>query len=415
MHFDVPRDLLPGKPFSAQPLPTLGGEALANLAQQLAVADVSAPDGEPLRPVATAAPAVIGRVGEGEPLLATDHALAAESGERLLRGLVALALLHGSPRAVLAIREDLWAPLSALRRRAAGLELPRFAPRYPLPARSLVCDLCERPGFAGADNELESMVVYDATTLVDVGAALDGEVVTQRAVSVVGAVQRPAVVRARIGTPIGELVAARGCADYGLTLYHNGALGGRRGDASQEVSPATRGVLVLPHRHPLALEETTPDADWPARCAAACVSCRTCTEVCPVALEGAPLQPHLLARIAACGELDPRASREAMLGALECIGCRVCNLSCPARVAPGALVRLAAARLAEQGVVLERPTPLRPLRERAQRRLPLSLAATQAGLADFATPAPRIVEGPGAPAASALVDQLLRPPPSPRR
>lgn len=406
---------VPSNAHTGQPLPALDDEALADLARQLAAAGVRAPDGAPLRPATTPTVAVIGRVGDIEPLFVTDLALAAEAGERLLRGLIALALLHGSPRAVLAIREDLWGPLAPLRRRCAQLELLRFAARHPLAARSLLCDLFEHPGFARDANELDAMVVFDATTLVDVGAGLDGDGAADRVVSVVGAVSHPAVVRVRIGTPLGELVAARGCADYGRVLYHNGALGGRRADPSDEVTRATRGVLVLPHRHPLVLEETTPATDWPARCAAACVHCRACTEVCPAALEGAPLQPHLLARTAACGELDPQTSRAVMLGALECLGCRVCDLCCPARVAPGALVRLAAERLAEQGVVLDRPTPLRPAPERAQRRLPLALAATQAGLAGFAPPAPTIVELPRAPTASTVLEQILRPPHGGRR
>jgi Na+-translocating ferredoxin:NAD+ oxidoreductase RnfC subunit len=360
------------------------------VARRLWQSGVGDPQG---RPLALADPpwhAVVGLVGDRMPLSLTDLSLAQTTPERLLRGLGALALLAGARHAWLAIRADWWDRLASLRALAASrrLILRPVPPCYPLDDATLLADLREGAGSQADAFGLDHAVVHDATTLAEVGAALEGSRPPRRTVSVAGDLPRPAVLQVPLGTPFGALARHCGGGALDAAVFHNGPLAGPAAEPGAAVDQHTRALLLLPLDHLLVVGQTTPRTDARRRAASACVGCRVCTDCCPVYLEGAQLQPHQLSRTLALPAAGPPSA--GLLAALQCRGCRLCDIVCPSQVAPAALVELARRRLEQQGIALA-PTPgsatprLHP--ERAGRRLTLARLSERLGLASHALPA----------------------------
>ncbi len=128
-----------------------------------------------------------------------------------------------------------------------------------------------------------------------------------------GAVKRPAVLKARIGAPIGDLLEeCGGFIGKPQTIVVGGPFTGRAAmDLDVAVTKTTRAVLAL------TAEEVKPAPERP------CVRCGDCLEVCP---EG--LDPSMLLKLLRSGR-----SREAVAAGLaRCSSCGACASACRSRI-----------------------------------------------------------------------------------
>lgn len=346
-------------------------------------------------------PVVIGRVCDAEPLMRTEEALARSAPDRVVRGIGALALLCGAQRLILAVGREQEDVVHRLTAAADGtrLEVVPVAATAPLDADALVCDLAQAAGKSVPAAGLRHCLVVDAVELCDIATALEGRwPAVRRTVTVAGAVARPAVVEAPLGTPLEELVERCGGATTPAWVpWHNGVLAGARADHEAAVELTTRGFVVLPSDHPLVVRATTPLTDQVARLASACEGCRACTDLCPVALEGGHLRPHLVLRAVATGwSAAASAADGAVLGALECRECGLCSAVCPGRLDPAAVIVDLACRLRERGMALAERFTLRPHPDRGGRRVAVRRLTDMMGLgadcAQDARPRPLIPE-----------------------
>jgi Na+-translocating ferredoxin:NAD+ oxidoreductase RnfC subunit len=360
---------------------TVAPEVLEAMQARLQSAGLAGGDGLKieLRP----APLVVGRVCDDHPLLCSEAALARQAPERLLRGLAAAGLLCGAGQVALAVDEEQPEALRALERAASGsrVELWPIAARVPLDAQSLLFDLAPR----GLDPR--RALVLDAVALSDLGQIVEDRPLPYRVVTVAGLVRRPAVLLAVPGAPLGELVrAAGGSLDPAAVLLHLGAASDEPASPEQPVELHTRGLLVLPHHHPLVLRRTVPVEDELRRAASACAACRVCSDTCTANLLGAPLEPHRVLLAAAASSRWDHDPGVDLLGALECRGCALCSAACPSGLQPARVVAAVAGRLREQGVRLAAPAPVRPHPDRAGRRLSRQRLAERLGLSTFPQP-----------------------------
>lgn len=329
--------------------------------------------------------AVVGRVCDPEPLLATETALGRSAPQRVVGGLGAVGLLVGGHRLILAARADDAELLRRLRGEADGTrcEVVPIPASCPLDPTSLVCDLAQLAGSSIPGAGLDRALVLDAVELCDVAQALEGRAPLRRTVSVVGDVREPTVFQVPLGTAFADLVEACGSPDPAWAVWHNGVLSGRRAARDEVVDLDTRGLVVLSGRHPLVTRATTPIADQVARIRAACVACRICSDICPVALRGGSLEPHRVMQAVALSwqgsTLDPQGQ---ILSALECLACGICDPLCPTMLRPAQVIGEVARQLRGRGVGLAEPAVAHLHPDRLGRRLSSTRLAEILGLGD---------------------------------
>jgi electron transport complex protein RnfC len=179
----------------------------------------------------------------------------------------------------------------------------------------------------------------------------DGQPVISRIVTVTGSgVREPCNVEARVGTPIGELIAAcGGSAGPGLRHIAGGSLTGRI--LQSDAVPVTKGLNCV-------LVATSEDLPARGR-EMPCIRCGDCATVCPAGL--LPQQLHAAARA------DDMAGL-ARYGLSACIECGCCDYVCPSAIPLTA--RFRTAREQQHLQDMERRRALAKARyERHQRRL----------------------------------------------
>ena len=164
-------------------------------------------------------------------------------------------------------------------------------------------------------DDTESLFVLEPTTLVALHeAVVSNKPHIEQYVYVGGsAIKNPAILKARIGAPIGDLVEeCGGFSGHPDSIIIGGPFRGRQAaDLDASVTRTTRAVLAL-------TAEETKSA--PVR---ACVRCGDCLTVCP---EG--LDPYSMLKLIGVGRIA-----EAMKAGLSrCSSCGACAYACRSRI-----------------------------------------------------------------------------------
>lgn len=281
---------------------------------------------------------VIANGAECEPLLRVDQEIMAGFPERIVAGLAALREATGARRAVIGLKAKYKKAIKALEPHAkkAGIELFKLGAFYP--AGDEVTLVFEVTGRIIPEAGLPlhvGCVVQNVHTLLWLEAALRGEAVTERHVTVGGAVGRPATFLAPIGTPVANLIAAAG----GVTVANpaiidGGPMMGKFVGKDAVLTKRTSGILVFPADHPYVLKRRENPRISRKRAAGACTVCEDCTKYCPRFLLGHRVLPHRAMRQMAHTPDPPPLSGYALSGAI-CCECGLCTLwSCPMDLRP---------------------------------------------------------------------------------
>ena len=287
--------------------------------------------------VASRVDTVIANGAECEPVLVTDQWVTASHPAEVVEALRAVADEVGAKRAVLAIKRkyhDLAARLHPHVSRL-GVELFLLDDFYPAGDEQVlvhevtgrVVPECGIPLEVGA-------VVCNVATLRNIRDAMDGRPVILKHVTVAGEVVRPGVYIAPVGTSAAELVAAAGGAKIADFRVVEGGpmMGWVIPDLDSPVTKTTAGYLVLAPDHPVVARKTMRESAEQRRALASCCGCRMCTDMCPRALLGHHIQPHLAMRAIHAGVEDaPAVASTAFL----CSQCGVCEAyACPMGLSP---------------------------------------------------------------------------------
>ncbi|MDA8424505.1 MAG: RnfABCDGE type electron transport complex subunit C [Treponema sp.] len=248
---------------------------------------------------------------ESEPYLRTESSLLRERSEQVSDGLAILAKLTEPARLVVAVDE--LCIEESLRPWAgdARIEIVRLEARYPQDMRKQLLE-----SVLGARKRASSsaLVIRPSTAVALHEAIVLAKPVMERYVTVGGgAIKNPAVLKVRIGTPIGDLIEE--CGGF-LGPPARIVLGGPfRGfpvhDLDAPVTKTSSAVLAL-----------SEDEVGGAR-RNPCIRCGRCASVCPEKLE-----PERLFRL-----LSNRREAEAEAwGLKDCTLCGACGYICPSRV-----------------------------------------------------------------------------------
>jgi electron transport complex protein RnfC len=249
---------------------------------------------------------------ESEPYLKAEACLLRDKGEEVMDGVAILRKVLSPKRTILASSGERPENLPLAREGApaeeAEIEYFDLEPIYPqdMPRQLLEAVSGQKQG--------DALFIRPSTAYAVHEAVVHGKPMVERYVSIAGgALKRPEVLKARIGTPIGDLIEeCGGFLGPPARLVLRGAL---RGHSVHDLDvPVTKTTSAV-----IALDSEEVGFLWRSPC----IRCGRCAKACPERLD-----PDMLFRLVERG----LTSRALGLGLGSCTACGACSYICPARV-----------------------------------------------------------------------------------
>ena len=226
-------------------------------------------------------------------------------------------------------------------------------------------------------------VVMNVETAMNVAqAALHP--VTEKYLTIAGAVAEPVTLRVPVGVTLAQCVAAAGGPTVADANYVVGGvmMGYLEENQQALVDKTTGGVLVLPDDH-VVVRRRRQDWKQIVRIGrSACDQCSFCTELCPALAVGPSDRT-------ASGHAEPEfnlVGEANVIGTQFCCECNLCSLySCPEDLDPKNVCTQNKRRLAAEKQRWENPpfNPQRPPLHLANRKAPMQRLITKLGLRRF--------------------------------
>lgn len=330
---------------------------------------------------------------ECEPLLRVDQQLMADQAGALLEALDLMVEQVGAQRGVVALKEHYHAAVEALERELSAhpkLSLHKMGGFYPAgDEQVIVYEVTGRIVPEGGIPLNVGVVVSNVETALNVLAAVRAQTpVTEKYVTVTGAVRAPKTVKVPLGVTVSQMLAlAGGPTVERYQVVNGGPMMGKVVAVDSVVTKTTKGLIVVPEGHPLlaSLNRSVPQMLRDA--GAACMQCSLCSEVCPRGLLGHRIQPHKMMRLAAYGSLcDPSYTP---MNAYLCCGCRLCEYACVMDLQPWKLNNMLKGEMGKKGIrnsLHKQPEEAAPFRQ--FKRYPVHKLIQQLGLSAYDVPAP---------------------------
>jgi Na+-translocating ferredoxin:NAD+ oxidoreductase RnfC subunit len=322
---------------------------------------------------------------ECEPLLHKDKEVLREYLEAVIEGMAVGMNLTGAQKAIVGIKEKYHDVIDLLRAKLpANMEVAELRDAYPAGDEFiLVYDVLGRAIPPGGIPLNVGAVVMNVETAVNV-AASKTRPVTEKFLTVAGAVVNPITLRVPLGVTLADCVAAAGGPTIADANYIVGGvmMGYLEENHNALVEKTTGGIILLPDDHVIVRRRRT---DWTqiARIGrAACDQCSFCTELCPRWLLGHPIEPHRAMRSLGFNQVGEAN----VIGTQFCCECNLCSLySCPEDLDPKNVCTQNKRRLAAEKRRYENPpfNPKRPELHSANRKAPMIRLMTKLGLRQF--------------------------------
>ncbi len=284
----------------------------------------------PAKPIDT----LIVNGAECEPYLTADHRLMVEEADRIWAGVRLVRHILGARRVAVAIEDNKPDAIRAFERVLHGTdaELVILNTEYPQGAeKQLIYAVTGREvPSGGLPMDVGALVENVATCAAIRDAILDGRPLIERVVTVTGAaVRTPKNLRARIGTPLADLLAHCGglAGPLGKLVCGGPMMGLAQGGLEAAVAKTTSGLLAIPRAQTIQFGS------------GACIQCGRCVAACPMRLLPCTLSEAIEAE-------DDDGAVE--LCVADCIECGCCAYVCPAHRPLVQHMRRAKARLAQR-------------------------------------------------------------------
>src|SRR5271165_5647051 len=318
---------------------------------------------------------VIANGAECEPLIHKDAELMKHFPREILSGMASMMESVGAKRGKFGVKTKNQESLAALKGalKTSSIEFVMLGDFYPSGDEyELVYTATGRLIPAAGIPLQVGCVVNNVETLYNVHLAEQGTPVTEKFLSVCGAVKQPKSFWAPVGTPFRDLIALAGgatAADFGI-FVSGIMMGTLTFDLDDVVTKTTGGLIVLPRDHYLMGRKTRSQQEMNHIGKSACDQCSYCTEFCPRYLLGYDVQPHKVMR--SLGFTTTGSEIWNQWSEL-CCACGLCTLyACPEDLYPKAACdqgkhdrRAAGLKFGQQ-----RPVEVHPMKE--YRRVPLT-------------------------------------------
>ncbi|MFZ5975889.1 MAG: 4Fe-4S dicluster domain-containing protein [Bacillota bacterium] len=341
---------------------------------------------------------IIVNAAECEPLLRVDQQLLVEYTDEILSALVAVVGVLRAQKGIVAIKGKHKAAVTCLESalpRFNGVEVFQLEDFYPAGDEQVtVYEVLKRIVPEGGIPIHVQVVVLNVETLLNINNAIKNVPVTEKYLTVTGAVNQPVTVKVPIGISAMEAVGlAGGPAVREFAMIEGGPMMGKLiYHESAVVTKTTKGYIVLPSDHRLIESKGKPMERMLRDARIACCHCSLCSEVCPRNLLGHRLRPDRLMRMASYTrgfETDP-----SMDEALICSECGLCERACIMGLQPWKLNNYLKGRLGAAGIRrTDNRMPERASQFREFKKFPVKKLVGQLALSQYDVDAPLKEDG----------------------
>lgn len=254
---------------------------------------------------------------ECEPYLTCDHRIMLEKAHEIMVGCQISMKALGVDKTIIGIennKKDAIAHLEEISKNYEGIVIQPLDVKYPQGGEKQLIN-----AVLGVDVpsgkipiEVESVVINVSTVVAIYEAVQKNKPLIDRVVTVTGKKVSIAVnLRARIGTPIRELIEQAGGLPENTKKVINGGpmMGKSLTTTDAPMTKGTSGILLMDSSE----SKRKPESN--------CIRCARCTVVCPMGLE-----PFLLSKLAHNDFYEEALNEHVM----DCMECGSCVFECPA-------------------------------------------------------------------------------------
>lgn len=333
---------------------------------------------------------VIANGAECEPLLQKDRESMLREPNAFFRGLEIMRELTSAREVTIAVKRKNEDVVAGMREQAGAAGFKTFVYEDVYPAGDeyiLVYEISGRQIPPGGIPLSVGCVVDNVETIINIAHAAEGKPVTEKYVTITGAVAEPLTTVVPVGTSIADCIELAGglTCENPLVLTGGVMMGGVTSNFADPVAKTMGGIIVLPSEHYLARRKTASRETYTRIGHGQCDQCSLCTELCPRYILGYPIEPHKVMRtLLMTGEAKQRGS----LWAQYCCECNVCSLiACPEQLDPKNICVDAKALLRDNQdgrTEAELETLFRPAHPARQgREIPIRTLYTRLGLKPY--------------------------------
>ncbi len=274
---------------------------------------------------------------ECEPLLYKDREVMLQETERMMHGLDLVHELTGASNVTIAIKNKNKDAAEFIKPMANKRGYKIFITKNVYPAGDeyiLVYDITGRRIPPNGIPLMVGCLVNNVETLVNISYASEDIPVTEKYITVAGAVKNPVTVKVPVGASFSDCFELAGGFTTNSPVILTGGvmMGGVETDISLPVGKTLGGLIALPSDHTLAVRKSSPQKVYNKTGHSTCDQCSFCTQLCPRYILGYPIQPHLVMRAL---QMTGEAKEMLNMWAAACCECNVCSLfACPEKLDP---------------------------------------------------------------------------------
>lgn len=334
---------------------------------------------------------------ECEPLLQTDRYIMRNHADSLIATADRILDETGAKQLVIALKSVYTREISALKKaiekRKSDVKLHELQSFFPAgDEQTMVYEVTGRVVSPSAIPLSVGCVVNNIATLYSIGEALNDNPFTQKYLTVTGNVKHPVILRVPIGTPVKECIALAGGTPLDrYIVVSGGPMMGRVIEYSDiensYVTKTTSGLIVLSENSAIARRNKVAIKHMLNQAKSACIQCSYCSQLCPRAMLGHPIQPHRIMRKLSSGmPISDMVKDPDVLNAYLCCECGICEIyACPMGLRPRAVNSMLKKEMAAAGIRYQRPenAEYHARFECEMRKAPTERVAARAGVGEY--------------------------------
>ncbi|MBQ7338142.1 MAG: hypothetical protein IJW40_06780 [Clostridia bacterium] len=291
--------------------------------------------------LAPGADTLVINAAECEPLLYTDLTIMELHMDKVLSGIRTVMEAASIPSALIGIKSSKGKLLHLMHGQelAPGIKVCLLPDVYPMGDEiNLIYETTGRLVPPGKLPMTVGVIVMNLETVYNIHLArYEDRPVIEKWLTINGNV-KPCVIRVPLGVRVRDLFLQLGIkVPAGHVVMDGGPSMGRIIDINTAiVTKATKGLLILPEDIPAVVTKQRDMRVQLAMASSACCGCSRCTDLCPRALLGYPLEPHKHIRVTVSSEhINP----EEVLSATLCCACGICEIAaCCQEISPRAVI-----------------------------------------------------------------------------